>query len=132
MDLFAWLLRLCLLRERIALERDQEAGAKGLHFPGNIRAFLSPTTLSKRNAIGFPRIKCLYCHLGGLPHFFLVGYRLPIILFILSEIVFGGIEPSFPLRMRTQVHLCHTKEKFIRIEDGPKDNENIHITAGSK
>ncbi len=124
MGLFAWLLRLCPLRERIALERDQEAGAKGLHFPGNIRTFLSPTLLSKRNTIGFPRIKCLYCHLGGLPHFFLVGYRLPIILFIL--------EPSFPLRMLTQVHLCHTKEKFIRIEDGPKDNENIHITAGSK
>ncbi len=132
MGLFARLLRFCPLRERIALERDEEAGAKGLHFPGNIRAFLSPTLLSKRNAIGFPRFKCLYCHLSDLPHFFFVGCRLPIILFILSEIVFGGIEASFHLRERTQVHLCHTKEKLIRIEDGPKGNENIHITAVSK
>ena len=60
------------------------------------------------------------------------GCLLPVILFRLSEIIFGGIAASFPLRERTQVHLCHTKEKFIRNEDGPLGNEYIHITAVTK
>ncbi len=57
---------------------------------------------------------------------------LPVILFGVSEIVFGGMDASFPLRGRTQVHLCHPKEEFIRNEDGPKGNENIHHPAVTK
>jgi hypothetical protein len=57
---------------------------------------------------------------------------LPIILFRLSEIVFGGIDASFPSRERTQVHLCNPKEEFIRNEEGPKGKENVHLPAVSK
>ncbi len=57
---------------------------------------------------------------------------LPIVLFRLSEIVFGGIDASFPSRERSQVHLCHLKEEFIRNEEGPKGKENIHLPAVSK
>ena len=133
MGLFARLLGFCPLRERFALKRDQEAGAKGLYFPGNVRAFLSPTLLSKKGMrLGFRGLSVSTVTWVVYPIFFFVGCRLHIILFILSEIVFGGIEASFPLRERTQVHLCHTREKFIRNEDVPKGNENIHITAVSK
>jgi hypothetical protein len=52
------------------------------------------------------------------------GCLLPIILFRLSEIIFGGIDASFPLRERTQVHICHLKEEFIRNEEGQRVNEN--------
>ncbi len=51
------------------------------------------------------------------------GCLLPIFLFRLSEINFGGVDASFPLRERTQVHLCHPKEKFIKNEEGPKDRK---------
>ncbi len=54
---------------------------------------------------------------------------LPVILFGLSEIVFGGMDASFALRGRTQVHLRHPKEEFITNEDGSKGNENIHHPA---
>jgi hypothetical protein len=57
---------------------------------------------------------------------------LPIILFRVSEIVFDGIGASFPLRERTQVHLRHAKEKFIRNEEGQRVNENILFPAVSK
>ena len=60
------------------------------------------------------------------------GCLLPIILFRLSEIVFGGIDASFPLRERTQVHICHLKEEFIRNEEGQRVNENIFFPAMSK
>ena len=53
-------------------------------------------------------------------------------VFRLAEIVFGGIDASFPLRERTQVHLCHPKEEFIRNEEGSKGKENIHLPAASK
>ncbi len=57
---------------------------------------------------------------------------LPIILFRLSEIVFGGIDASFPSRERTQVHLRHPKEEFIRNEEEEKGNGNTHLPAVNK